>query len=158
MSDLRLRQGARALVVDERDRVLLVRFEFADGELWAAPGGGLEDGETALAAVRRELHEEVGLVDPDIGPAIWTRRHVVPILGYDGLDETYFLVQAAIADLRTPLLTAGELRDENVTGHAWWTVEELRDAHTRFAPRRLPSLVADLLVDGPPADPIDVGV
>lgn len=43
-------------------------------------------------------------------------------------------------------------------GHAWWTVDELDDAHARFAPRRLPALAAGILVDGPPGDPIDAGV
>src|ERR687892_563495 len=45
-----LRHGARAVILDDRDRVLLVRFEFTRpmhgvAGLWAAPGGGVEDGE-----------------------------------------------------------------------------------------------------------------
>jgi 8-oxo-dGTP pyrophosphatase MutT (NUDIX family) len=52
--------------VDEADRVLLCRFAFdkPDGPVvvWAAPGGGLEPGETPLAALRRELAEEIGLL------------------------------------------------------------------------------------------------
>ena len=40
----------------------------------------------------------------------------------------------------------------------WWTLDELERAEEVFAPRRLPELVRDLVVDGPPASPIDVGV
>lgn len=159
MTGLRLRQGARALVVDERQRVLLVHFRFPHGDLWAAPGGGVEPGETARATIRRELHEEVGLVDPDIGPAIWTRRHVFPLTGYDGQEETFFLVRVRVADLQAPLLSDAELRSENVIGRRWWSLDDLRAAtSTTFAPRRLPDLVAGLLADGPPPEPVDVGV
>ena len=133
MTGLRLRQGARALVVDEHERVLLVHFRFPHGDLWAAPGGGVEHGEAAQAAIRRELHEEVGLVDPDVGPVIWTRRHVFPLPGYDGQEETFFLVHVRVGDLQAA-------------------------TSTTFAPRRLPDLVARLLADGPPAEPIDTGI
>ena len=94
MEELRLRKAARALVLDPNDRVLLVRFRFPMWDVWATPGGGIDDGETALDAVRRELHEEVGAVDADIGPPIWTRTHLFPMPdGRDGQQETIFLVR-----------------------------------------------------------------
>jgi len=40
----------------------------------------------------------------------------------------------------------------------WWTADELAEADTIFAPSRLPELLRALLLDGPPAEPIDTGV
>ena len=60
MSSLSLRRSVRAIVLDEEDRVLLCRLaipEPAGTVVWAAPGGGIERGEAALAALRRELQK-----------------------------------------------------------------------------------------------------
>lgn len=155
----RLRTAARALVLDPLDRVLLVHFRFSHGDVWATPGGGIDPGETEAEAVRRELHEEVGYTDLEIGPAIWTRTHYFPLSEhYDGQTETIFLVRVDGPPQRDPLLSAEELRNEYVVGHAWWTIPELHRNTVAFAPARLPALVADLVTSGPPAVPIDVGV
>ena len=51
-----LRLGVRTVVIDARERVFLVRHTYARG--WHFPGGGVERGEAALDAARRELAEE----------------------------------------------------------------------------------------------------
>lgn len=46
---------------------------------WETPGGGMLDGETVEAAIRRELHEETGLVAREVGPI--HVRHGQPVPG-----------------------------------------------------------------------------
>jgi len=54
----RMTLGARVAVFDG-DRVLLIRHTYVPG--WHFPGGGVEPGETAADAARREMAEETGL-------------------------------------------------------------------------------------------------
>jgi 8-oxo-dGTP pyrophosphatase MutT (NUDIX family) len=51
--------GARVAVFDGENRVLLVQHTYAPG--WLFPGGGVEFGETAVAAAIREIEEEAGI-------------------------------------------------------------------------------------------------
>ena len=51
--------GVRALLADPAGRIALVRHLYVAG--WYLPGGGVDKGESAEAAIRRELIEEIGL-------------------------------------------------------------------------------------------------
>lgn len=53
--------GVRAIVLDAAGRVALVRHTYLHG--WYLPGGGVKKGESAVAALRRELAEEVAITD-----------------------------------------------------------------------------------------------
>ena len=52
--------GARAMVIDGRGRIFLVKHSYVEG--WHLPGGGVETGETSLTALKRELAEEGNIV------------------------------------------------------------------------------------------------
>ncbi|HTC05308.1 MAG TPA: NUDIX domain-containing protein, partial [Xanthobacteraceae bacterium] len=47
--------GVRAVVIDQSGKVFLIVHSYVPG--WHLPGGGVEIGETAAAALARELHE-----------------------------------------------------------------------------------------------------
>jgi ADP-ribose pyrophosphatase YjhB (NUDIX family) len=161
---VRLRPSARAVILDDEDRILLCRFEFARGGrevvLWATPGGGVEAGESLLAALRRELREEVGLeLDGEAPPHVWHQEAVRPgqFLGYDGAVNDFFLVRVPAFTPRGSMSDA-ELAAENVTGLRWWTPAEIAAYRGTdlFGPRNLGQLLAALLQDGPPAQPLEL--
>jgi len=84
-------------MIDDQDRVLLFRGEDpmnTDLRFWFPPGGGIEPDETPEDAARREVYEETGLADFDLGPHIWNRRH---LFWFDGLHtdirEVWFLAR-----------------------------------------------------------------
>lgn len=53
--------GVRALVLDTKARIALVRHTYADH--WYLPGGGVKRGESTTAGIARELTEELGLIE-----------------------------------------------------------------------------------------------
>jgi 8-oxo-dGTP diphosphatase len=59
----RTRLGSYAVVLDEKDRILLCRLSADEVEAgaWTLPGGGVEFGEHPDETVLRELEEEAGL-------------------------------------------------------------------------------------------------
>ena len=65
------REAARVLLLDGSDRLLLFRgCDPADrdrGQWWFTPGGGLDPGETYEQGARREVLEETGLSQFDLG-------------------------------------------------------------------------------------------
>jgi 8-oxo-dGTP pyrophosphatase MutT (NUDIX family) len=135
------RMAVRALIVDERERILLLRWERALGSsFWVTPGGGVEPGETDRQALFRELREEAGLTDPKPGRRLWRAEFVTPEFAMGGgwlrqRDDVY-LVRVRAVDVSVPNLV-----DERVMGHRWWTLAELERSADLFGPLDLPARV-----------------
>jgi TDG/mug DNA glycosylase family protein len=150
------RLAVRALVLDEDRRTLLVKFRDDEGQVWwTTPGGGIDQGEEPEVALRRELAEELGLDDFDIGPEIWTREHVFAWRGTILRQrERIWLVEIAQHEPAPSVDLSAEL----VVDVRWWTQGEVDGATETLVPERLPELLRDLRDNGPPAEPFDVGV
>ncbi|WP_443042300.1 NUDIX domain-containing protein [Streptomyces sp. B21-105] len=119
----------------------------------ASPGGGVEGDETREEAALRELVEETGITEVDLGPVLWRRMCSFPFAGrrWDQ-DEWYYLARTTVTATRATALT--ELERRSVAGARWWTCQELAQAHETVYPTRLAELLRRLLDDGPPAGPV----
>jgi len=150
------RPAVRALVIDDRDRVLLVQFRDVTGQTWwANPGGGIDDGEGVEAALRRELAEEIGLADFELGHELWRREHTFAWAGRIIRQlERVWLVRVPELEPRPGI----DLTEEHVAQIRWWTLDELEATSDELAPKRLPELIRDVLTNGPPRKPQDAGV
>ena len=61
------RISAKALILDDQKRFLLVREE---NGLWEIPGGGIDHGEHPIETIKREIIEEMGIEVLDVNPTI----------------------------------------------------------------------------------------
>lgn len=83
---------ARALVRNERGEILLVK-SWVGHDKWGLPGGGVNRGESWVAAARRELYEETGIQAP-----MERFTHVMTVRA-KGFDVPIFAVTVEAADL-----------------------------------------------------------
>jgi 8-oxo-dGTP pyrophosphatase MutT (NUDIX family) len=80
--------GVAGAILDAQGRVLLVRQSYAAG--WRLPGGAIGLGEAPEAALRRELHEELGLTGGCVrlfgiySRKLWWLTHVVALYVIEG--------------------------------------------------------------------------
>ncbi|MFF3329997.1 NUDIX hydrolase [Streptomyces sp. NPDC002888] len=150
-----LRKVARVVLLDPDDRILLLHGHEPDDpadDWWFTPGGGLEGDESREEAALRELAEETGITEVELGPVLWRRMCSFPFAGrrWDQ-DEWYYLARTTQTATRAAALT--ELERRSVAGARWWTCQELSRAHETVYPTRLAELLRRLLDEGPPAGP-----
>lgn len=159
------RQAGRVLLLDPDDHVLLLQCQDPGRDAepwWITPGGGCDEGESHRNAAQREAFEELGFDDLELGPCVWTRSATFPWLQRTICQHERFYVCRIDQRRREPSAvthTPDELL--YLLGHRWWSPADIEDAiqqGTRFAPRRFAQCLQELLRDGCPATPIDVGV
>ena len=155
------RLAARALLLAGRSVLLLQGRDPGRpdaGTWWIAPGGGIEPGETAEAALVREVSEETGLrLDPDqMGPVVATRlaefefdhrryRQAESFFAVS-LDEQFEPVQCGWDDLERRALV----------DHRWWPLTDLAATTETVYPSEL-SEVAVTVLDTDLREPLRLG-
>ena len=153
------RPTARLLVIDPDERVLLFGSVDDDGRSWwFTPGGGINDGETVTEAAVRELAEETGFArtEAELGPVVATSASL--FIGYDGRRyfgaHTFYFLRVPHAEI----VVDGQEDYERsfITGHRWWTPDELRSTTDDIFPSPLPliDLIGRLLRGEVPDPPV----
>jgi 8-oxo-dGTP pyrophosphatase MutT (NUDIX family) len=121
---------------------------------WLTPGGGMDAGEAPLTGLRREIFEETGLADFEIGPEVWHREHRFT---WDGRAfrqrERFYLVGVARFE-PTAVYMPDNVERKAFAGFRWWSVSEIERSSHSFAPRSLGSYLRLLIEHGPPVRPL----
>ncbi|MBC3844126.1 NUDIX domain-containing protein [Streptacidiphilus sp. 4-A2] len=150
------RTAARVLLLDPADRILLLHgFDPLEPgrQWWFTPGGGVEPGEDLPAAARREVEEETGIRELELGPLIARRSSA---FSFDGRsfeqDEWYYLARTGTT--RTDPSGQTVLERRSTDDLRWWSSAELSDTAETVYPEALAQLLADILEGGAPAQPV----
>lgn len=144
------RQTVRGVIIANELFVLLikVRDPLSGQSFWLTPGGAVRPDEELEEAVRRKLHEEIGLTHADIGPVLWSQSHDFEWAGTMwSQDETYFLVSSSLFE---PLPGRRSRGVSHILGYRWWLIPSIREASETFAPPDLGRLLEQLREAGPP--------
>lgn len=127
------RIAARALILHE-DRLLLVNaYPSGKSDLWCAPGGGLNPGQSIPDNLAREVMEETGLSITVLGPAMVNEFHD-PATGFHQID--LFFHARIIAGALDPRWIDPE---GIVTDRHFFSRDDLASGRIRFKPDSLPA-------------------
>lgn len=156
------RPGARVLLLDGDDRLLLFRTapnpKRPDEEIiWMTPGGASDPGETPEQTARRELFEETGF-SPDLGPCVWERDWVWHYGAHGTWYDTREYFYPARVEGSAPQLHP-HVDDEMVSllEHRWLSLEEIEGCEEMVSPLRLAELLPPIIAGDYPPRPIQTG-
>ncbi|MCT8001690.1 NUDIX domain-containing protein [Sphingomonas sanguinis] len=120
--------GVRAILLDQAHRVALVRHTYTDH--WYLPGGGVKKGESTLAAIRRELREEIAIENVRIAHVLGVYHSMRE--GKD--DHVVIYIAHAVTDGDTPLCPTDMIEIEQAR---WFALDDLPDSLSPATRRRI---------------------
>ena len=146
------RTAARVILLDEHDRVLLIRGHDADQperSWWFTVGGGIDAGESAREAAVREVREETGIVLADdalVGPVL-TRSAIFDFFfEHCRQDEEIFLARVPASSFVAEDRSGWTALEQDVIDELrWWSLADLAAVEIEVFPEGLATLVAGLL-------------
>ena len=116
----------------------------------------MEPGESPEAAVRRELFEETGIKNAEIGPVVLERRSVRFRFGGRDYEQDEWHVFGRMPDGGAITGGGDDLEADAVAAHRWWTLADLATSSEVVYPPGLAAIVRRVLLEGPPTVPWDL--
>ena len=155
---MRERPTARVLLFDPAGRILLMHGVLPSDpggpSFWFTVGGGLEPGESLHEAAAREIREETGFADAELGPVVWYSEGLLTL--HDDqpalFKEHYIIARTTGGD---PSRGGwDDLEQRYVDGQRWWTLGEIRASDETIYPEGLGELLEDVLAGRFASEPL----
>ena len=122
---------------------------------WEIPGGGMDPGESSQAAAAREIVEETGITEFDMGPCVWTQQVQFTFAGiYFDSDERIHVASCVGGDYQPQGLEYFEALA--FRGARWWPIDELLESAEPVLPPRLREFIQPIAAGELPESPIDI--
>ena len=142
------RIGARVLLLDATDRVLLIHAmdpQEPGHHWWELPGGGLDEGEDLASAALREVAEETGLAAVELGRELWVRESRFHYKGRDHHRIDHVFLGRTPSTVPQVPLNPTENEKAGLIERRWWSASELHLCQDKLLPGNLPGLLDDVL-------------
>lgn len=160
-----VRKSSRIILLNQDNRVWMLRIADEARPRWILPGGGVEEGESWEQAALREMWEECAINDAELGPLVATRdrlAEVAPSPSADGTStagsrwihqqERYFLVRAHIQQPHIANMLDYEIAD--YASQRWFSADEIRSWNEVVYPLGLEDLLDQVSRGEIPIEPI----
>ena len=159
---MRERLTARVLLFDGQGRVLLMTGRLpgrpAHTAAWFTVGGGFEPGETLAQAALREIAEETGFTEVELGPEVWRREGLGVLASGEAVlfKESYVVARCLGGE---PSRLGWEAHENDLVDDIrWWSLAEIAATSERIYPERFCELVGRVAAGEYPEPPLEITV
>lgn len=107
----------------------------------------MEQNETIIQAVEREIREECGFSNLKAGPVVWYWEHdlVVRGTGYRSCDH-FSIVRTE--DSFVPVSRENDEEKDLILEYRWWEIDDIKKSAEIFTPPGLAGLLQELVENG----------
>jgi ADP-ribose pyrophosphatase YjhB (NUDIX family) len=148
-----IRRTSRAIILNASNQILLIKINDKplqdksnrdQSSFWVTVGGEVEENESVVDALQRELREEVGFIKPAEFELIAFGEQILPWKGLSTqFIEKFYIVRTEEINLDNRNLTGDELKV--IAEYRWWSIDELLNTKEVVFPGCLAKLMKDYI-------------
>ena len=162
MKKLEIRNSIKIILLNQKNQILLIGIDDNSirnksgkypGRFWQMIGGKIEEGEDEIAAAKRELFEETGLIPSDVnfGKIVWYGELILSMNSVETLIKQRFIM----AKTSKTFVTMKNLTLEEkavAKDLKWFSLDEIKNSCEIIYPVGLYGYLSNLIQNGVPSE------
>lgn len=151
-----IRLTARGIIINEiSNKILLIKLidndspsseKYSDG-FWIFPGGGVEEDESFIDCLTREIYEETGMSDIEILHPVASRNILLELNEQDNRPyyERYYIVKTDRLEINPKMLS--DIEHKNIVEYKWWDISDIEKTDEIILPKKLKNNLSKIIVN-----------